>query len=341
MVKIDLSKLSEQVSHILMLRGSSLAPLCLGDHTHPQANDIIESIPDDKLFSVAQVSDTDMAVAIRSLLYVRCGWLAEGSMFAMMAPKIESEYICGFVERNLGHADRAKAHFHKVTDHPVFETLHQETLQLLSNSMDKRLKRFHGILKVHGSWEPYAFIDVYEEARTGEMSSASQETVQLIQANEFNALFLYCYKQLLGVNAQKIEQPNPEDAPRKRPTPPPRPKASFETRTTKRAEKPGKDTAPTKTQSNDVRIGCPKCKTIQTFDASKRGQKAHCNKCSVGFTIPGGKTAAPATATREAAVRVACPKCRTAAAYPQAKRGTKVNCGKCGTAYNIPNRAAA
>ncbi|MFG0250743.1 MAG: hypothetical protein ACF8OB_17800 [Phycisphaeraceae bacterium JB051] len=341
MVEIDLSKLATEVSNILMLRGTSLPPLCLADHPHPQAGSKIDEMADDKLFGVPQISNVDMAMAVRSLLFVRCGLLSEGSMFAMMAPKAEADFVCGIVERNLGHKDRAKSHFHKVEEHPVYQTLHKEAMVLLKSSMDKRLTRFHGILELHGDWEPYAFIDIYDEAQTGQMSSASEETVRKIQAIEFNALFLYCYQQLMGIDAKKVEVKQTTEAPRRRPVPTRKPApAPTPTPAAPAASKeaaPAK--APAKAPSNEVRVGCPKCKAIQTLEASQRGSKVQCTKCNVAFTVPGGSKAASASAGPS--VRVACPKCRTAASYPQSKRGTKVNCSKCNASYMIPSRSAA
>ncbi len=339
MVEIDLSKLATEVSNILMLRGTSLPPLCLADHPHTQAGDKIDEMADDKLFGVAQISHADMAMAIRSLLFVRCGLLSEGSMFAMMAPKAEADFICGLVERNLGHKDRAKSHFQKVQEHPVYQTLHKEAMALLKSSMDKRLTRFHGILELHGDWEPYAFIDVYDEAMSGQMSSASEETVRKIQAIEFNALFLHCYQQLMGIDAKKAEIKHTSEAPRRRPVPTRKP-APAPAPTPAATSKPAaSDAAPAKAPSSDVRVGCPKCKTIQTFDASQRGNKVQCTKCNVAFTVPGGSKGASSGGGM--AVRVACPKCRTAASYPQSKRGTKVTCAKCSASYTIPSRSAA
>jgi ribosomal protein S27E len=340
MVEIDLTKLAPNVANILMLRGSSLMTLCMGDHAHPQANGMIDAMADDELFGVAQISSVDMAMAIRSMLFVRNGWLTEGSMFAMMASPAESEFICGIAERNLGHLDRAKVHFQKINDHPVFETLHTHILNTLDNSMDKRLSRLHDIMKLHGNWEPYAFIDVYGEAAAGQMSSASQKTVRTIQQTEFNALFLYCYQQLMGIDARKAEVQQTPEAPRRRPVPTTRQTShqSAPSPSPTPASKP--DAMPSKPASNDVRVGCPKCKAIQSFDASQRGQKVQCSKCAVSFTIPGG-SASPSAAAPSNLVRVACPKCRVPAAYPQTKRGSKVQCSKCGAAYTIPSRSAA
>ena len=343
MVEIDLTKLSEKVSTILMLRGSSLPPLCLGEHPHPQASDLLEALPDDELFGVPQINDVDLAMAIRALLYIRNGYINEGNMFAMMASETEREFICGISERNLGHADRAKSHFQKVIDYPVFNVLNKEVLALLKNSMDKRLARLHGIIELNGNWEPHAFIDLYEEARTSTMSSASLETVRTIQAWEFNALFLYCYEKLTNIDARKaeikrtIEAPRRRPAPTRKPAPAPAPQPAADA---DQSASPSKRTTSThKASSNEVRVGCPKCKSIQTFDASQRGTKAHCSKCATGFTIPGGKTAT--TPSAGSAVKVACPKCRTTGSYPQAKRGTKVQCSKCGAGYTIPSRVAA
>jgi uncharacterized protein YbaR (Trm112 family) len=346
MVEIDLSKLATEVSNILMMRGTSLPPLCLAEHAHAQAGNKIDELPDDQLFGVPQVSNVDMAMAIRALLFVRCGLLSEGSMFAMMAQKAEADFICGLVERNLGHKDRAKTHFQKVVTHPIYQTLHKEALALLKTSMDKRLTRFHGILELHGDWEPYAFIDVYDEALTGQMSSASEEAVRKIQAIEFNALFLYCYQQLMGIDAKKVEVKQTAEAPRRRPVPTRKPAAApapTSTPTpTPAAATTASDSAPTKAPAqstiNEVRVGCPKCKAIQTFDVSQRGSKVQCTMCNVAFTVPGGKGAA---AVATASVRVACPKCRTAASYPQSMRGNKVACTKCNTSYTIPSKAAA
>lgn len=339
MLHIDPTKLAEKVANILMLRGSSLLPLNLGEHAHPQANVIIDAMPDDELFGVAQLNNTEMAMAIRSLLFIRNGWLSEGSMFAMMAPKAESEFICGIAQRNLGHGDRAKAHFHKIDDHPVFQKLHEQVIAMLDNTMDKRLARLRDILKLHGTWEPYAFIDVYSQATGGQMSSASQQTVRMIQQTEFNALFLYCYQQVMGVDTRSVEIKQTTQTPRRRPVPT-RHKAHHAPAAAAKPALSKPAPTPAKAPSNDVRIGCPKCKTIQSFDPSQRGQKVQCIKCSVSFTVPGGHSAS-SSAGSSSHVRVVCPKCRTAASFQQSKRGCKVQCSKCGAAYAIPSRSAA
>ncbi len=340
MVEIDLSKLTPNVAEVLRLRGTNLPPLIWSDHALPQANALLEELPDDKLFSTPQVTDAGLATGVRALLYLRSGWSAEALMYAMMASEDLREYICGMGERGLGHADRAKNHFQKIIDHDVFGVLSKLTQGLLKNSMDKRLTRLAGILEVHGNWEPYAFIDVFEEARTGQMSSASEHTVRVIQSTEFNLLFLHSYQQLMKVDAKKVEEEQAERhaAPRKRISskkhrPPSSPTPS-------RSAPASKEPPPApKPVSKDVRVGCPKCKNLKIYPASQRGEKTRCEKCQVVFAIPGGKTAAstgPSTS-----VRVACPKCRMAGSYPVSKRGCKVQCAKCSAHFNIPKRSAA
>lgn len=54
-------------------------------------------------------------------------------------------------------------------------------------------ERFREILKLNGAWQPFAFIDLYEQARVDDTKVTVGEFVRQMHRREFSPLFGHCY----------------------------------------------------------------------------------------------------------------------------------------------------
>ena len=88
--------------------------------------------------------------------------------------------------------------------------------ELFGSSPDEAFNRFREILKLNGAWEPYAFIDLYEQARADEMKITVGEFVRKMQRQEFTSLLGHCFQAATGGEVTKQVKAKPRKvAPRR------------------------------------------------------------------------------------------------------------------------------
>jgi len=331
--------MSPQITSLLMLRGAGIPPVRWDEHPNAMASSTLEGLEDEKLFGRAELADQAAASAVRALLYLWNGWMAEATMIAASAGPKEQLYINGLVERHMGRPDTAKTNFQQMEGHDIYAPLTESVAKLTGSCNDKQIKRFADIVQLNDAWEAFAFIDLVEEARGDQLTNASERIVRQLQKQEFDLLIRYCFDQAVGPDAEeeeKTSQRGDESAPRRR-RETKRPSSTTNSRSTPSRSAPETKSRPKPDLNSDVRIGCPKCKHLHTLPPSARGQKHKCDKCKVAFMVPGGKGSASAAPD---GVRVGCPKCKTTGVYPESKRGEKVACSKCKAVFVVPKRAA-
>ena len=336
MVELDCSRLGREVASLLTMRGGLVPPLRWCDDPCEAARTQLSGMSDKSLFAPHEPRERGTLAAVRAMLYLWNGCLREVEAPVQEASARSQSYILGLMLLHQGRYADAKRHLQKLGGHQCHNRLLAGSLDLLRNANSPAIKPFEELLTSKATWEPMAFVDLHEQAVAGQLDRPSELVVRKIQVEEFNLLFVDCYRKATGQDPT-VQREVRESPARKR-----REQQSATHRDTGATQ--GARTPPSsgghrpKSPMNDkVRMACPKCRHITTVDASQRGKAAKCAKCGAGFKVPGADGAASSAAR----VRVACPKCRTTAAYDDSLRGRKVRCKQCGAAMLLPKSKSA
>ncbi len=202
-MEFDHSRLSPKASAIFLLRGTALTPLRWFEHGNNNARATLEDLSDTQLFAPHNIADPPMALLLRGLLYLWHSLPEEAPMVAAGAPDPELNYLTGLVQRHMGKPNEAKATFQKIESHPVYETIAPKALEMMGLGVDPAIKRVADIIRMNEAWEPFAFIDLYEQAREEQLPGASVELVRELQQYEFMLLLRHCYLNACGVDIAK------------------------------------------------------------------------------------------------------------------------------------------
>ena len=194
MIELQYSKVAPTIASLLQAKGTALPEVQWSSNQVAAAKKTLDASDDVQLFAPSPLKDESMAAAVRALLYLWNGWIDESSMYAQGARPKESLFILALSERHHGRADQAKAFFQQLNDHPIYESLVKVANELIGSSPDDALKRFSEILRFNGAWEPFAFNDLYEQARVDETKITVGEFIREMQRQEFSLLFGHCYK---------------------------------------------------------------------------------------------------------------------------------------------------
>lgn len=215
MFELQFKSASSQISTLLMARGTALPPVLWSEGANSIAKKTLDTVDDPQLFEPCNLTNDLMGGAIRSLLYLWNGWPNECSMYAQAAPPKISLYLMAIAERQRTNAAQAKSFFQQLEDHEIYANLVECATQIIGTSPDASLKRFVEILKFNGAWEPFAFTDLFEQARADETKIVVGEFVRKMQQSEFNLLFAHCYESATGKDLFNNSS-SPSSAPRKK-----------------------------------------------------------------------------------------------------------------------------
>jgi ssDNA-binding Zn-finger/Zn-ribbon topoisomerase 1 len=196
-------------------------------------------------------------------------------------------------------------------------------------------------------WEPFLFVDLYQQARAEKVRETTEHVVRQLQCMEFELLFRHCYEAATG---EPLSKPSDRSASSdqesgiarvRRLRDRHRPKHRTSDRAASDRSK-SKDSKAAAESPGQIAVVCPKCRKSLTLPDSARGKNQRCGKCSAIFTVPGkkgpgGPKASPAAA-RTIAVR--CPKCGSTLKAPESARGRTERCAKCGARFMIPKKPA-
>ena len=203
MIELKISESAPEISTLLLAKGTALPAVQWQHNPSSTAKKTLDAVDDAQLFAPTSLKNQSMGAAVRALLYLWNGWIDESAMYAQGARPKESLFILAISERHRGRADGAKAFFRQLNDHSIYPSLAQIATELIGSSPDDTLKRFREILNLNGAWEPYAFIDVYEQARSDETKLTVREFVREMQRQEFTLLFGHCFQAATGGEVTK------------------------------------------------------------------------------------------------------------------------------------------
>jgi hypothetical protein len=168
-----------QVAEILALaeNGERLMPLAEGSCCSPEARRRIQASKD--LFASARAPRAALAG-----LYLYFSCREEAHEVAQSDSSVDGSYWHAIVHRQEPDADNASYWFHRVGDHAVFPALLERARFIETAHHDTGL----GLSK---AWDPFAFIQICEQARRQPGSEMERAALE-IQRAEWQLLFDYC-----------------------------------------------------------------------------------------------------------------------------------------------------
>jgi hypothetical protein len=272
-----------------MLRGAQLPELCWQANPNRAAKSALDELADDNsLFDCDHLASPEMAAAARALLYFWNGWPAEATMYAQAAPERERAYLAALCARQAGDGAAAKSHLQQVEGHPIYPALAAYALKAIGMGVAPSLRRLRDVIAFGEQWEPRAFADVYEQARSGKLDPPGEKIVCSLQCREFELLLDLCVRAAVGEKPKKARPAptSPQARPAQRPVP------RRHTPEVPSDPKPARPSAKKKVvlkpipALEGVSVLCPKCGAALTFPEGKRGTPGRCSQCGASFLIP-------------------------------------------------------
>jgi len=170
----DASAYGEAVSSILALdgNGARLMPLAMGRCSREQVRALLQTKTARGLFPHARAPEAAMAG-----LYLYFSCMDEAHEIAQGVGSAEGSFWHAILHRQEPDAGNASYWFGRVGAHPIFPALRERAAAL-------------GV-DFGARWDPFAFIDLCEKARTKPGSAAEMQAME-VQRAEWQLLFEYC-----------------------------------------------------------------------------------------------------------------------------------------------------
>jgi len=142
------------------------------------------------------LANRDMARACLAGLWLLHNYLDESHRISQEIESPTGSFWHGIMHRVEGDFGNAKYWFHRVGRHPVFPALAVEAGRLARAA---NVDSGAAILIEKKEWDPFAFVDFCQQARSGPPALAT--LCQQVQRREWELLFDYCYRSAVGENA--------------------------------------------------------------------------------------------------------------------------------------------
>lgn len=145
-------------------------------------------------FAPQRIRDRSMAEACLAGLWLYFDDLEASHRISQSLNHATGNYWHSIMHRREPDAWNSKYWLDRTGRHPVFPALCRAARELTRDSDLPAEARF---LRDRSEWDPYAFVDLCEAARTGK--SATAPLCRRVQQAEWQLLFDYCFHQAAGV----------------------------------------------------------------------------------------------------------------------------------------------
>ncbi len=177
----DPSQYGPEVAELLALRGDGRTPfaLVLNESPSPEIVSRVEAVSTRRLFQGASAPEAAMAG-----LWLYFGAFDRSHSVAQDIPTPEGSYWHGILHRHEPDPGNAGYWFRRVGQHSIFPQLWDAARLIIQT----RKANF----TPGERWDPFAFIEFYEQGRRSTEQSAARDAVSAIALAEWQLLFDYC-----------------------------------------------------------------------------------------------------------------------------------------------------
>jgi hypothetical protein len=176
------SAYGEQVAKILALDGNGerLMPLAGGTCSSAEARHLLHSTSAEDLLSIS----VNPPAAFAGLwLYFSCRDEAHDAVDDVADP--DGSYWHAIIHRQEPDAGNSSYWFRQTGQHPIFPQLFEASREIFASNGSEPLLRSNDL------WDPFAFIELCEEARR-QPGSTTEQIAREIQRVEWQLLFDHC-----------------------------------------------------------------------------------------------------------------------------------------------------
>ena len=170
-----------------LVENERLPPLGPGT-PNTEAKGLLLSLDIEQAFTPKPVADRNMGRACLAALWLYHDFLDESHAISQDIPTTTGSFWHGIMHRREPDSWNSKYWFQKVGQHPVFPALSEFAMDLATQEPALVEANF---LRGQERWNPFAFVDLCESARSG--NDALESLCRKIQLREWQLLFDYCY----------------------------------------------------------------------------------------------------------------------------------------------------
>ncbi len=179
-----------------LLRSPRLNELGPGSPNHA-ARSALDAMTDQSLLAPHTIADEQMGAGCRAGLWLWHDYLDESHIVSQAIHTPTGSFWHGIMHRREPDASNAKYWFRKVGDHPLFDSLRENAAgAAVENRQQDDWDDTARFLIEQSEWDPFAWIDLCEQARTGQISC--ERLCRTVQQYEWQLLFDFCYQRAVA-----------------------------------------------------------------------------------------------------------------------------------------------
>ena len=180
------------IAQWIICRGSDLPPLQWQQRVNRLGAQQLCKIKPGQLLGDSEPSPGNSGSNILAGMLLWNGLVTVTEAICRQLQDTEAKYWQALAVRHQARPEDAKALLQQVGQHTIHSELAQQSAEIIGLGTESSLGRFGNIIKQQGTWEPHAFVDLYESARLEQTPKATETVVCQIQRVEFYLLLEHC-----------------------------------------------------------------------------------------------------------------------------------------------------